>query len=112
MRKLLVAAVVAALSAVLAAQALAATRNIVIGDDYYVRKGSPPTVTVKRGTTVKWRWTGRDLHNVAVTRGPVKFRSSLKDSGTFSRKVNRTGTYKIHCTIHQPDMRMTLKVVR
>ena len=70
----------------------------------------PPTVTVKRGTTVKWRWTGRDLHNVAVTRGPVKFRSSVKDSGTFSRKMNRTGTYKIHCTIHQPDMRMTLVV--
>jgi plastocyanin len=112
MRKLLVAALIAALSAVLATQALAATRNIVIGDDFYVRKGSPPTVTVKRGTTVKWRWGGRDLHNVAVTRGPVKFRSPLKDSGTYSRRVTRTGTYKIHCTIHRPDMRMTLRVVR
>jgi plastocyanin len=112
MRKLLVAALVAALSAVLASQALAATRNVTVGDDYYVRKGSPPTVTVKRGTKVKWNWAGRDLHNVTVTKGPVKFRSSLKDSGSFSRTVKRTGTYKIHCTIHQPDMRMTLKVVR
>ncbi len=112
MRKLLVTAVIAALSAVLATQALAATRSVKVGDDYYVREGSPPTVTVKRGTKVTWRWAGRDLHNVAVYRGPVKFRSSLKESGTFSRTVNRTGTYKIHCTIHQPDMRMTLKVVR
>jgi plastocyanin len=112
MRKLPVAALIAVMSALLASQALAATRNIVIGDDYYVRKGSPPTVTVKRGTTVKWRWVGRDPHNVTVTKGPVKFRSKLKDSGSFSRTVNRTGTYKIHCTIHQPDMRMTLKVVR
>ena len=112
MRKLLVAAVIAALSAVLATQALAATRSVKVGDDYYVRKGSPPTVTIERGTKVTWRWAGRDLHNVVVYRGPVKFRSSLKDSGTFSKTVNRTGTYKIHCTIHQPDMRMTLKVVR
>ena len=112
MRKLLVAALIAALSALLASQALAATRSIVVGDDFYVRKGSPPTVTVKRGTKVTWRWGGRDLHNVAVTRGPVKFRSSLKDSGRYSRTMRRAGTYKIHCTIHQPDMRMTLKVVR
>ena len=112
MRKLLVAALIAALSAVLVSQALAATRTIAIGDDYYVRKGSAPTVTVKRGTKVTWRWGGRDLHNVTVYRGPVKFRSSLKDSGRFSRTVNTVGTYKIHCTIHQPGMRMTLKVAR
>jgi plastocyanin len=112
MRKLLVAALIAALSAVAASQALAASRSVKVGDDYYVRKGSAPTVTVKRGTKVTWRWAGRDLHNVAVYRGPVKFRSSLKDSGRFSRTVNRVGTYKIHCTIHEPDMRMTLKVVR
>jgi plastocyanin len=112
MRKLLVAALIAAMSALLASQALAATRTIVIGDDYYVRKGSPPTVTVKRGTKVTWRWAGRDMHDVRVTKGPVKFRSSLKDSGRYSRTLNRTGTYKIVCGIHQPDMRMTLKVVR
>jgi plastocyanin len=115
MRKLLVAALVAALSALavaFATQALAATRTVRIGDDYYVRKGSPPTVTVAKGTRVRWRWVGDEMHNVVVTKGPVKFRSSLKDSGTYSRTMRRTGTYKIHCTIHQPDMRMTLKVVR
>jgi plastocyanin len=112
MRKLLVAALVVALSAVAASQAFAASKSVKVGDDYYVRKGSAPTVTVKRGTKVTWRWRGSDLHNVSVTKGPVKFRSKLKDSGSFSRTINTVGTYKIHCTIHQPDMRMTLRVVR
>ena len=112
MRKLLVAVLIAAVSAVLATQAFAATRNVNVGDDYFLRKGKAPTVTVSKGTRVTWKWVGKDLHNLAVTRGPVKFRSSYKEDGTFSRKLRRTGTYKIVCTIHQPDMRMTLKVVR
>src|SRR3954466_13437484 len=112
MRKLLVALIIAAASAVLATQALAATRSVKIGDDYFVRKGSPPTVTVRKGTKVTWRWSGRQLHNVAVTRGPVKFRSSLKSSGTFSKTLRRAGTYTIVCSIHQPDMRMKLRVTR
>ena len=112
MRKLLVAMLIAAASAVLATQALAATRSVKVGDDYFVRKGSVPTVTVKKGTKVTWRWTGKDLHNLAVTKGPVKFRSSFKSSGTFSKRLTRTGTYTIVCTIHQPDMAMKVRVTR
>ena len=112
MRKLLVAVVLAAACAVLASQALAAGRSVSVGDDYYVRKGSPPTVTVKKNTRVTWRWEGRDMHNVAVTRGPAKFNSSFKKNGTYSRTMGKTGTYTIVCTIHQPDMTMKLKVTR
>ena len=112
MRKLLVVSVIAVASAVLATQALAATRSVKVADDYFVRKGSVPTVTVKKGTKVTWRWAGKDLHNLAVTKGPVKFRSSFKSSGTFSKRLTRTGTYTIVCTIHQPDMAMKLRVTR
>jgi len=112
MRKLLVVSVIAVASAVLATQALAATRSVKVGDDYFVRKGSVPTVTVRKGTKVTWRWAGKDMHNIAVTRGPVKFRSSFKSSGTYSKRVTRTGTYTIVCTIHQPDMAMKLRVTR
>ena len=112
MRKLLVGSAIAALSAVLAVPALAATRSVKVADDYFVRKGSVPTVTVKKGTKVTWRFSGRDMHNVAVTKGPVKFRSSFKSSGTYSKRVRRTGTYTIVCTIHQPDMAMKLRVTR
>ncbi len=93
-----------------AAPAAAATKTVKVGDDWFVRDASPRTVEVPKGTTVQWRWVGDDDHNVSVRRGPVTFRSDLKDSGTFSRKMRRKGTYKIICTIHQPDMRMTLKV--
>ena len=109
MRKLLVAVLVVAVAAIGAAQALAATRSVKIGDDYFVRKGSMPTVTVRKGTTVTWRWTGKDLHNIAVTSGPATFRSSYKDSGSYSRTVRRAGTYTIVCTIHS-GMRMKLRV--
>jgi plastocyanin len=95
-----------------AAPAAAATKNVKIGDDYYVRPGSPPTVTVAKGTTVKWNWRGSRRHNVVVQKGPVRFQSALKRSGSYSRKMRRAGTYRIVCSIHQPDMAMTLKVRR
>ena len=112
MRKLLVATLIAAASAVLATQALAATRTVKVGDDYYVRKGSVPTVTVSKGTKVTWRFAGKQMHNVSVTKGPVKFRSSFKTSGTYSKTVRTAGRYTIVCTIHQPDMTMKLRVKR
>ncbi len=100
------------LAVVLAAPAAAATKNVKIGDDYYVRAGSPPTVTVTKGTTVKWNWRGRRQHNVVVQLGPVHFQSALKRSGSYSRTMRRAGTYRIICSIHAPDMAMTLKVRR
>jgi len=111
MRKLLVAVLIVAVPTVLAAQALAASRSVKIGDDYFVREGSTPTVTVHKGTRDTWRWTGRDLHNIAVTKGPVKFRSSYKRSGTYSRTMRRAGTYTIVCTVHS-GMKMRLRVTR
>lgn len=100
------------LALVLAAPAAAATKNVKIGDDYYVRYGSAPTVTVTKGATVQWNWRGSRQHNVVVQKGPVSFQSALKRSGSYSRKMKRTGTYKIICSIHAPDMAMTLKVKR
>jgi plastocyanin len=107
-----VAATAAAVAVVMASQALAAGRSVTVGDDFFVRKGTPPTVTVEKGTRVTWNWTGEEKHNVAVTKGPARFRSSLKKRGTFSRTLRRTGTYTIVCTIHQPDMAMKLRVTR
>ena len=109
MRKLFIVVLIAAVPAAFAAQALAASRSVKVGDDYFVRKGSVPTVTVRKGSTVTWRFRGSDLHNVAVTRGPVLFHSSYKDSGSFSKKMRRAGRYTIVCTIHS-GMKMTVKV--
>jgi len=110
MRKLAVLLAALAVCAACAIPALAATSSVKIGDDYFVKDGKAPTVTVKKGTTVKWVWTGVAPHNVSVTKGPAKFRSSIQSKGSFSKKLTKAGTYSIICTVHQPDMRMTLKV--
>jgi plastocyanin len=112
MRKLFVAVLIAAVPAIIATQALAASRSVKVGDDYFVRKGSTPTITVRKGSTVTWRFRGSDLHNVAVTKGPVRFHSSYKTSGSFSKKMRKAGTYTIVCTVHQPSMKMKLRVTR
>jgi plastocyanin len=112
MRKLLVALAIAALSAVLATQAFARTRTVKVGDDFFLHRGSPPTITIKKGSRVRWSWVGSDSHNVSVSSGPKKFHSGLQRKGTFSHKFKKAGTYKIVCTIHSPDMAMTIKVKR
>jgi plastocyanin len=108
--RILPTALILTTTLVAAAPAAGATRTVRLGDDWFVREGSPRTVTVSRGDTVRWRWTGRNQHNVAVRSGPARFQSPLKRSGTYSRKLRRRGTYRIICSIHQPDMRMTLRV--
>ena len=111
MRKPATALLATALAAAVAVPtANAATRTVRLGDDWFVREDGSTRVTVDRGTRVRWRWTGRDLHNVVVRRGPVRFRSALKRSGSYRKTVRRRGTYRIVCSIHQPDMRMTLRV--
>jgi plastocyanin len=112
MRKLLVVVVLAALLVTLlaAAPALSKRKHVEVDDNYFVREGSPPTVTVNRNDTVVWEWEGTRSHNVKATRGPVRFASRVKSSGTYRKKMTRRGTYRIICEIHPPDMRMKLVV--
>jgi plastocyanin len=105
MRKPLIALLVAGLAGAMATEASAATRTVRVGDDFF----RPRSLSVSAGTVVRWRFTGRDQHNV-VSSGAASFQSPLKRSGTFRRKLNRRGTYRIVCSIHQPDMRMTIRV--
>jgi plastocyanin len=113
LRKLLVPLVLALAAvalAVFASSATSATR-VKIGDNYFVRPSGVPTVTVSKGTRVKWVWTGRSLHNVKVVKGPVKFGSTAQTSGTYVKRVRRAGTYTIICSIHGgADQKMKLVV--
>jgi plastocyanin len=112
-RKLLalsVLAAVAVLSAAFATSAPSATR-VNVGDNYFVRSSGVPTVTVSKGAKVRWVWVGNDLHNVKVKRGPVRFSSPSKTSGTFVKRMRRRGTYTIICTVHGGgDQKMKLVV--
>ena len=101
MRRVLILVPVVAVSGALAVPALAATKTVKVGDDYFVKKGSASTVTVKKNDTVKWNFTGKNSHNVKVKSGPAKFESPIKKSGSYSRKVTKAGLYTIVCTIHE-----------
>jgi plastocyanin len=111
MRKLIVLALVAGCLGVLASVAMAATKSVKVGDDYYVRPQGVPKITVNKGTKVKWRFGTGTPHTVTVKSGPVKFSSGVHSSGSYSKKLTKRGTYVIYCTIHGfSDQRMKLVV--
>jgi plastocyanin len=111
MKRLAVLIAVAVVVGALAVPALAKTRTVSVRDNYFVRSSGTPTVTVRRNDTVRWVWRRtRAPHNVVARRsGRVAFRSTIKRSGSYRKKVTRRGTYRVVCTIHT-RMRMTLRV--
>ena len=106
MRKLISVLAVVALSVglVLSSVAFGATKKVSVKGLTF----SPKTLTVKKGTTVKWSWnTGGVPHNV-VGKG---FKSKLGAKVTFSKKFTKPGTYRYVCSIHKSQgMRGTIKV--
>jgi plastocyanin len=111
MRKLLALSLTLALFAAVGTSAIARPqKSVKVGDDYFVRDSGSPKITVKKGTKVTFRWKGSSLHNVHVVSGPRKFTADYRRKGSFSKVLSRKGTYKIVCDIHQPDMKLTIKV--
>lgn len=111
MRKIILSLVAVGVLGATAIPALAATRTVKVGDNYFVTSKGVPTVTVKSGDRVRWQWVGDSPHNVVVTKGPQRFSSPVKTKGTYTRKVTRKGTYTIVCTIHgASDQSMRLRV--
>jgi plastocyanin len=105
MKRLLALTLVAAAVAVFAIPALAATKTVSVGDNFF----KPTSVTVAGGTKVVWKWTGRNPHNVTVTGGPKKFHSKTQSSGTFTAIPHTKGTYSIICTIHGFTMKLVVR---
>jgi plastocyanin len=110
MRKLFLVLFAVAALAVAASTAFAATRSVKVGDNYYVRSRGVPTVTVSKGTKVKWRFVTDTGHSVTVKRGPTKFSSGVRTGGSYSRTMRKRGTYSIYCVIHGSEQRMKLVV--
>jgi plastocyanin len=108
---------VAAFAAAPTALALGATskgktRKVSVNDNYY----GPAKLTVHVGDSVDWKWSEdiTDVHDVALKsapRGVKKFASDPLAAGDdFKRKLTRAGTYKIICTFHEEEMKMTITV--
>jgi plastocyanin len=112
LRKLTTLALVAGLLGPAAAPAVAATKTVKVGDNYFVRDGGVPSVSVSKGTKVRWVWKGKSLHNVKVTKGPAKFGSASKTSGAYAKRIKKAGTYTIVCTVHGASDQSMKLVVR
>jgi plastocyanin len=109
-KKLLALAAAGSVAAALAVPAFAATAHVKVGDDYFVRKGSTPTVTIRKGSTIQWSWSGRHPHNVYQIGGPGHFHSPTHTkAGTFKHRFTVRGTYVFQCTYHA-NMRMKVRV--
>jgi plastocyanin len=110
MRKLTLGIATVAAAAGLAAAAMpslgASTKTVAVKDDVF----APKKLTISKGTKVTWVWQGKEGHNVAVANGPSNFRAGTRKKGKFSHTFKKRGTYSIVCTIHAPDMHMSIKV--
>ena len=110
MRRILLGLAALALVAALAVPALAKTRSVKLGDNWFVRPSGGATIDLRKGQKLEWEWEGSGLHNVTVSRGPVLFHSSTKRSGSFTHRFTRRGTYRIFCTVHGSAMSMKVVV--
>ena len=59
------------------------------------------------GQKVTWRWVKTTQDHNVTGKG---FHSASKDSGTYSHKFNKRGTFTVICTIHPTQMRMKVVV--
>jgi plastocyanin len=88
------------------------TRKVTVNDNYY----GPSKLTVHVGDSVNWVWSedATDQHDVSVKSAPKKakkFQSDTLVAGQhFKRKLTVAGTYKIICTFHEEEMKMTIVV--
>ena len=77
-------------------------------------KFDPPTVTVKKGTEVKWTVTGTVAHTVTSpapgTQGITFDSGNLNQGQTYKVLFTVPGTYHYYCKIHGASMSGTVTV--
>ena len=108
MKRVIALFAAAAACAALAVPAFGATKTVKVGPRF---KFGPSRVSISRGDTLNFRWTGGLQHNVRITRGPVRTRiSKVRSKGTVPFTFRRAGTYTVVCDVHAPTMKMTVRV--
>jgi plastocyanin len=58
----------------------------------------PRTTRIKKGKKVKWAWSSNAPHN--VTFRTLNKHSQTGDTGSFSARFKRAGTYRYFCSVH------------
>jgi plastocyanin len=117
MPRRLIALCAAGAALLAAAPALAGStpsRTVDVGDNFFSRE----RLTVNKNTRLVFRWLSENNvpHDVTLDsapRGVTKWHSPLRTKDyTYRRTVRKAGTYKIICTLHPTQMRLTVRVRR
>ncbi len=80
--------------------------SVSIFDNAFFRGGDRPTVRLRAGGVLTWRWASQQSHQVTVRSGPRTLRSPTRTAGSYSVRLRTPGTYEFVCSIHAPGMRM------
>lgn len=110
LRAALALSAVAIVALLLGGTTASAGRTTIKLDDNFF---SPSSKSIKKGTTVRFKWVGEEKHNVVKKKGPGRsFASETTDAPGvhFKKKFKKAGTYRIICTIHADEMKLKLKV--
>jgi len=112
-KKILALTAAAGVAAALAIPAFAATKTVKIGDDWFVHRAggkSVKTVTISRGSSVKWVWSGHHRHQAFQIGGPGHFHTPPHTGhGTFVHKFTKAGLYKFVCPFQSMYMNVRVR---
>jgi Tol biopolymer transport system component/plastocyanin len=86
------------------------TATVAVHDNAFHRRGDRPTVKLRAGGVLTWRWAAQQSHQVTVRMGPQQIQTPPQAAGAYSARLKRRGTYQLVCAIHAPGMRMTVVV--
>jgi plastocyanin len=84
-------------------------KTIRVGDFSYDHE----RLRVARGTRLRWKFEGANLHDVTVASGPRGFSSPhLDGSRSYSVRLERPGRYRLFCALHPTRMTGEIRVAR
>jgi plastocyanin len=73
--------------------------DVLIGDNFF----QPYEITVKAGTSVRWKDESRNYHTVTSDKGDWGS-GLLGEEEIYGHTFTVPGTYRYHCKIHAKDM--------
>jgi plastocyanin len=105
-RIMVVFALVALAIGAVASVALAATERVSVRRSGTSFRFNPSSLTIQRGDTVRWSWSGSVPHNVRSQGRTSRTAARL----TYSQRFTRRGSFRVVCTVHAATQRMTVRV--